>query len=122
LLLSGNRGALVARILNDEASLQQRAQDAAKLCNLLTEDLLAHQNLKELSYKTQCRKADLIKYCSHLAWHLSEDKHAKKELHGLANNEAIVTSHCKMKILACFCFVRTSRNGWGSKVPLCWAL
>jgi hypothetical protein len=53
LLLSGNRGALVARILNNEGSVQQRAQDAAKLCDLSTEELLALQNFEELSYEIQ---------------------------------------------------------------------
>jgi hypothetical protein len=113
LLLSGNRGALVARILNDEAAVQQRAQDAAKLRDLSTEELLALQNLEELSYEIQCRKADLIEYRSHLARHLSEDKHAKKELHDLADDEAIVTSDYKMKILACF--FRENQKKWFGK-------
>jgi hypothetical protein len=73
----------------------------------LTEEALALQNLEELSYKIQCRKVDLIKHQSHLAWHLSEDNHAKKELHDLANNEAIVTSDDKMKILALQCALET---------------
>jgi hypothetical protein len=105
LLLNGNRGALVARISNDKSSHQQRARDAAMLCDLSTEELLALQNLEELSYEIQCRKADLIEYCSHLARHLSEDKHAKKELHNLANDEAIVTPNYKMKILARYLYV-----------------
>lgn len=113
LTLSGNRLILVQRILDDDVARNSRAEEAALLRDLSTEELLALQNLAELAYDIECRKDDLIEYRSHLARHLSEDEYAKKELSNLADDEAIVTSDYKMKILACF--FRENQKKWFGK-------
>ena len=59
------------------------------------------------------RKQDLIEYRSHLARHKSEDDYAKQVMENLKDDEAIVTSDYKMKLLCCF--FRENMKKWFGK-------
>jgi hypothetical protein len=81
--------------------------------DLSEQDLVALQEMEELMYKIECRKEDLVEYRSHMARHLSEDISAADKLENLKDNEAIVTSDYKMKILSCF--FRENQKKWFGK-------
>jgi hypothetical protein len=69
--------------------------------------------MEELKHEIKCRKEDLVEYWSHMARHLSEDVSAANKLETLKDDEAIVTSDYKMKILSCF--FRENQKKWFGK-------
>ena len=69
--------------------------------------------LEEQVHDIELRKQDLIEYRSHLARHKSEDDYAKKVMEDLEDDEAIVTSDYKMKLLSCF--YRENQKKWFGK-------
>ena len=58
--------------------------------------------LEELMHDIEVRKQDFIEYRSHLARHKLEDEYNKTVMENLQDDEAIVTSDYKMKLLSCF--------------------
>ena len=58
--------------------------------------------LEELMYDIEVRKQDFVEYRSHLALHKSEEKYNKTVMENLQDDEVIVTSDYKMKLLSCF--------------------
>lgn len=71
------------------------------------------QQLDQLKCDVQGCIDDLIEYRGHLARHTSEEDEAIQELENLADDEAVVTSDYKMKILACF--FRENQKKWFGK-------
>ena len=69
--------------------------------------------LEEQVHDIEVRKQDLIEYRSHLARHKSEDDYAKQVMENLEDNEAIVNSDYKMKLLSCF--YRENQKKWFGK-------
>jgi hypothetical protein len=76
-------------------------------------EVLALQELEEFLYEIGCRRDDLVEYWSHMARHLSEDVWAADRMEHLADDEAVVTSDYKMKILSYF--FRENQKKWFGK-------
>jgi hypothetical protein len=110
---TGVKQELLARLVQFRERQAAVARDAITMRNLSEQELLALQQLEELRHDIDCRKADLIEYRSHMARHLSEDIWAAEQLENLKDDEAIVTSDFKMKILSCF--FRENQKKWFGK-------
>ena len=109
----GTKPDLVDRLKTRDKEIKAYNLGKIRMRPLSTEELLALQRLEELRYDIECRKNDLVEFRSHLARHLSEEEKAKEELANLADDEAIVTSDYKMKILSCF--FRKNQKKWFGK-------
>ena len=99
---TGVKRELLARLVEFKERQAEVARDAIPMRNLSEQELLALQQLEELWHDIDCRKADLIECRSHMSRHLSEDIWAAEQLENLKDDEAIVTSDFKMKIISCF--------------------
>jgi hypothetical protein len=107
---SGNRAQLIERLEKSDVEISVLAKRKAEYVVL---SLLQWEELREVFEDFDAmdeRIADLREYRSHLAWHVAEEKFAAKELENLANNEAIVISNYKMRILACY--FREAQSKW----------
>jgi hypothetical protein len=109
----GTKPDLVIRLKKRDKEIKDYNLVKIRMRPLSTEELLALQRLEELRYDIDSRKNDLVEFRSHLARHLSEEAKAKEELANLADDEAIVTSDYKMKILSCF--FRENQKKWFGK-------
>jgi hypothetical protein len=116
-LLGLNVGGTKQDLLDRLHAFSQRAARIARSTIPMRElsdlELLALQECEELLYDIGCRRNDLVEYRSHMARHLSEDIAAAKVLDNLADDEAVVTSDYKMKILSCF--FRENQKKWFGK-------
>jgi hypothetical protein len=110
---TGAKKELLARLVEFKERQAEVARDAIPMRNLSEQELLALQKLEELRHDIDSRKADLIEYRSHMSRHLSEDIWAAEQLENLKDDEAIVTSDFKMKILSCF--FRENQKKWFGK-------
>ena len=80
----------------------------------LTEDeQIELDSLEELVQDIEARKQDLIEYRSHLARHKSEEDYGESVIENLLDDEAIITSDYKMKLLSCF--FRENQKKWFGK-------
>jgi hypothetical protein len=111
--VAGNKVVLQDRLAAFEEMQAQVAREAIPMRDLSEQDLIALQEMEELKYEIDCRKDDLVEYRSHMARHLSEDVSAADKLETLKDDEAIVTSDYKMKILSCF--FRENQKKWFGK-------
>lgn len=113
LKIGGKKSDLVQRLIEDD-NLQKAAKEKhQQMRDLSEQEVLELNKLEELVYDIGCRRADLLEYRSHLARHKSEEEYAVKELHDLQDDECIVTSDYKMKILSCF--FRENQKKWFGK-------
>jgi hypothetical protein len=71
------------------------------------------QKLEEDIHEMHVCRDNLIEYRSHLARHKSEDQFASNQYANLQDDEAIITSDYKMKVLACF--FRENQKKWFGK-------
>ena len=75
--------------------------------------MLELQELEEIDADLSRAEADLIEYRSHLARHKAESDFDAEELQSLEDDQALVISDYKMKILACF--FRENQQRWFGK-------
>ena len=71
------------------------------------------QKLEEDIHELHVCRDNLVEYRSHLARHKSEDQFASNQYSNLQDDEAIITSDYKMKVLACF--FRENQKKWFGK-------
>jgi hypothetical protein len=96
-----NKKDMIRKIQEDDAEIK-RTRPKYKLKKLSRDEQLQLDLLEEQVHDIELRKQDLIEYRSHLARHKSEDDYAKQVMENLKDDEAIVTSDYKMKLLSCF--------------------
>jgi hypothetical protein len=71
------------------------------------------QQIEEDIHELHVCRDNLVEYRSHLARHKSEDEFASQQYVNLQDDEAIITSDYKMKVLACF--FRENQKKWFGK-------
>jgi hypothetical protein len=111
--ISGRKATLLTRLREDSQLAKDDERLASILQGLSKEERLVYEMWEERFYEIDRRKKDLLEYRSHLVRHHAEDLNAAKGLEELADDEAIVTSDYKMKILACY--FRENQKKWFGK-------
>ena len=107
-----NKKDMIRKLQEDDAEIK-RTRPKYKLKKLSRDEQLQLDLLEEQVHDIELRKQDLIEYRSHLARHKSEDDYAKQVMENLEDDEAIVTSDYKMKLLSCF--FRENQKKWFGK-------
>ena len=97
----GNKKEIIERLQAYEEDIKQYIPKH-KMRKLNGDERLELDILEELMHDIEVRKQDFIEYRSHLARHKSEDEYNKTVMENLQDDEAIVTSDYKMKLLSCF--------------------
>jgi hypothetical protein len=107
---SGPKVKLLERLQKSDVDIEARKKRNAeyKGLNFLQRDQLS----EAFDFMTE-RMKDLREYRSHVARHVAEASFAAKELEDLLDNEAVVTSDYKMKILSCY--FREAQSKWFGK-------
>jgi hypothetical protein len=118
LTLSGRKANLISRLnASDLERLKLGKSEAAAstpTSQLSALELLELQKLEEHHYEIDECIMNLKEYRGHLARHVSEDSYAQSKIDNLCDDEAIVTSDYKMKILSCF-FRETQKKWFGKR-------
>ena len=97
----GNKKEIIERLQAYEEDIKQYIPKH-KMRELTGDERLKLDILEELMHDIEVRKQDFVEYRSHLARHKSEDEYNKSVMENLQDDEAIVTSDYKMKLLSCF--------------------
>jgi hypothetical protein len=113
LVVGGKKEDLILRLVQFKEEEERVAKVTIPMRELSETELLNYQEMEELLHEMDCRKEDLIEYRGHMARHLSEDTWAAEKLEKLEDDEAIVTSDYKMKLLSCF--FRENQKKWFGK-------
>jgi hypothetical protein len=102
LAVGGRKSELIDRVFEKAKLEEKKRQQQISLRKLSNPELISLQSAPKGLFEIQQRRQDLIEYHSHLARYLAKDIWAQKERENLVDDEAIVTSDYKMKILHCF--------------------
>jgi hypothetical protein len=113
LTIGGKKQDLLDRLHENTERAALIARSTIAMRELSDLELVALQELEELLYGIGCRRDNLSEYRSHMARHLSEDVWGADLLEKLGDDEAVVTSDYKMKILSCF--FRENQKKWFGK-------
>jgi hypothetical protein len=117
LTLSGRKADLVSRLhSSDLERLKVETSEASmtSTSRLSAVELLELQKCQEHLHEIDECISNLKEYRGHLARHVSEDAYAQSKIDNLCDDEAIVTSDYKMKILSCF-FRETQKKWFGKR-------
>jgi hypothetical protein len=122
LKVGGRKADLVARLIYSDLerlkSTKPEQSEAVSVpvptSQLSALELLELQKLEEHLHEIDECILNLKEYRGHLARHVSEDSYAQSKIDRLCDDEAIVTSDYKMKILSCF-FRETQKKWFGKR-------
>jgi hypothetical protein len=116
LKLGGKKAELVSRLISSDLERVESGKSEAAsppTTRLSSLELLELQKLQEHLHEIDECVLNLKEYRGHLARHVSEDAYAQSKIDELGDDEAIVTSDYKMKILSCF--YRETQKKWFGK-------
>jgi hypothetical protein len=116
LKLGGRKADLVSRLIASDLEMdksEKRIDGKPTSSRLTSDELLELQKQQEHLHEIDECVLNLKEYRGHLARHVSEDTYAQSKIDNLADDEAIVTSDYKMKILSCF--YRETQKKWFGK-------
>jgi sentrin-specific protease 1 len=116
LKVGGRKADLVSRLIASDLEIEKsekRIDGKPASSQLTSDELLKLQQLEEHLHEIDECILNLKEYRGHLARHVSEDAYAQSKIDNLADDEAIVTSDYKMKILSCF--YRETQKKWFGK-------
>jgi hypothetical protein len=115
LKVGGRKADLVSRLISSDFEIHtlENRINVKPTSQLSSLELLELQRLEEHLHEVDECILNLKEYRGHLARHVSEDTYAQSKIDNLAEDEAIVTSDYKMKILSCF--YRETQKKWFGK-------